>query len=55
MEKIGTIKAIKEFFEAGPDARKVEMHEFKELTREERHELAALCAVELGKELEITG
>ena len=50
MEKVGNIKAIKDFFQAG-DGHKVEIRELKALSQEERLELAALAAAELGVEL----
>lgn len=49
-EKIGRVKAIKDFFEAD-GGRKVTTAELKELSNADRQELAELCAVELGREL----
>ena len=45
-EEIGSmsiIKAIKEFFEAGPFGRKVTMEEMKALSSVERAELGTMC------------
>ena len=52
MEKTTNIGAIREFFGEGRHGRKVEMSEMKDLSQEERKELGALCAEELGREIE---
>jgi len=50
MEEMGNVTAIKTFFEKGLRGRKVEMSEFKALTKEEREELGQLCRDELTRE-----
>ena len=42
------VKVIKEFFESGENARKVEMAELKDLSPDERIELADAAAKVLG-------
>ena len=51
-EPIAGTVAIKRFFEQ--DGRKVTMEELKTLTREDKEELAPLCAKALGVELKPT-
>lgn len=43
------VQAIKRFFEDGPSGRKVELIEMKNLSKEERAELGALCLIALKK------
>jgi len=47
MEQLSNVKAIKEYFESGVNGRKVEMSELKELTAQERQEIADMCRAEL--------
>lgn len=49
-KKMSNVKAIREYFSAGPAGRKVEMKELKELSEEERKELGAMAreAIEKG-------
>ena len=46
------IKALKTFFESD-GGRRLTMDELKELSKEERAELIALAAIELGVEIEV--
>lgn len=46
------IPAIKRFFEAEPNGRKVTMDELKNLGHEDRQELGALACEALGEEFE---
>ena len=48
---ITPMKAIKTYFEGGKHGKKVEMAEFKKLSKDDRKELAELAAVELGMEI----
>lgn len=48
-----TVVALKTYFETDPHGRKLTMEELKALGKEERAELAALAAVELGETLDI--
>lgn len=45
-----TVEAIQTYFSAEPHGRKVQISEFKELTAEDRRELAELACKELGVE-----
>jgi hypothetical protein len=45
---VGSLGVIKQYFEADPNGRKVTMDEMKALTREDREELAPLCAEAMG-------
>jgi len=54
-ESLSTVQAIKEYFESGKHGRRVDMNELKTLSSDERKELGALCAKELGKELRLNG
>jgi len=47
MEKVSPLRALKMFFEPP----RLTMDEVKALSKEERHELAALAAAELGVEI----
>jgi hypothetical protein len=49
MQTTTRIKAIRDFFGAG--SKPVSMDEMKSLTKEDRAELAPLCAAALGQEL----
>ena len=54
MEKVTPIQAIKKFFEEPkdhPHSSPVTMDELKVLKMDDRRELAAMCAKELGVEL----
>ena len=50
MEQISPVKAIREFFEAD-GGRKLAVRELKDLPRDDRLELAEMCAEALGKDL----
>lgn len=50
MEQLNRIQAIKRYFEKD-GGRTVTLQEIKELTKEDRHELADLAAKELGIEI----
>jgi len=47
MEEIGTVAAIKRYFETD-GGKKIKMEEMQALSKDERDELGALCAAALG-------
>jgi hypothetical protein len=49
---VKTVQALKAYFEAEPHGRKIDMTELKALSKEDRHELAALACIELGEKYE---
>lgn len=49
-----SIPAIKRYFEAEPNGRKITMDELKGLSADERQELGLLACTELGTEFEPT-
>lgn len=48
------IQCLKAYFEQQPHGRKVTMDEMKALTKEDRRELAEMCAVAMNVTLEIS-
>lgn len=47
------IQCLKAYFELDPHGRRVTMDEMKALTKEDRRELAEMCAAQMGVTLEI--
>ena len=52
-EKVYGIKAIKKYFEKGPNGKKLTLEELKALSKEDRAELSRLAEVEVNSEPEL--
>jgi hypothetical protein len=50
-----TVQALKTYFESQPHGRRLGMDELKGLSKEDRHELAALACAEMGEEYDEPG